>query len=80
MTDIVQRIRSRPNDAPMPTERLLDEAADRIAELERHIADALRQVDVSDKYADDTNGDAWTWKAQNGHVRTILSRANGKAS
>lgn len=34
MSDLVQRIRDRPNDAPMPTERLLDEAADRIKELE----------------------------------------------
>lgn len=35
MDDLVTRIRSRPNDAPMPTERLLDEAADEIERLRR---------------------------------------------
>ena len=33
MTDIVERIRNRSNDAPMPTERLLDEVADEIGRL-----------------------------------------------
>jgi RecB family exonuclease len=37
--DLVERIRNRPNDAPTPTERLLDEAADA---LERMHADRLR--------------------------------------
>lgn len=32
-TDLVTRIRDRPNDAPMSTERLLDEAADEIEQL-----------------------------------------------
>lgn len=32
---IVERINSRIHDAPMPTEHLLDEAAERIKELER---------------------------------------------
>jgi hypothetical protein len=41
ITDIVKRIRSRPNDAPMPTEHLLDEAADRIKKLEA----ALREIE-----------------------------------
>lgn len=36
--DIVERIRDRPNDAPMPTEHLLDEAADTIEELRKEIA------------------------------------------
>ena len=31
--DIVQRIRSRPNDAPIPTEYLLEETADEIERL-----------------------------------------------
>jgi hypothetical protein len=33
MTDIIERIRSRPNDAPMSAERLLDEAANVIEGL-----------------------------------------------
>jgi hypothetical protein len=31
--DLLERIRSRPNDAPLPTEYLLDEAADEIERL-----------------------------------------------
>ena len=42
MTDVVQRIRSRSNDAPLPTERLLDEAADEIECLRS----ALVQIDA----------------------------------
>lgn len=38
--NIADRIRDRLNDAPIPTERLLDEAADRIDELEH----ALRSI------------------------------------
>ena len=34
MTDIVSRIRARPHDAPMPTEYMLDDAADHIELLE----------------------------------------------
>jgi len=45
--DIVDRIRNRLNDAPMPTERLLDEAADRIAELEAAISDVVKVLDGS---------------------------------
>ncbi len=33
MTDIVERIRNRIHDAPMPTEHLLDDAADEIERL-----------------------------------------------
>jgi hypothetical protein len=33
MSDIVERIRNRMHDAPMPTEHLLDEAADMIERL-----------------------------------------------
>lgn len=33
MTDIIDRIRNRIHDAPMPTEHLLDEAADEIERL-----------------------------------------------
>ena len=36
MRDLVQRIRDRPNDAPMPTEHLLEDAAEG---LERLIAE-----------------------------------------
>lgn len=32
--NIVAEIRARPHDAPMPTERLLDDAAERIEDLE----------------------------------------------
>jgi hypothetical protein len=42
-TDIVERIKGRLNDAPMPTERLLDECA---AEIER-LRTALRAVRAS---------------------------------
>lgn len=31
--DLVQRIRSRPHDAPMPTEHLLDETADAMEKM-----------------------------------------------
>ena len=41
MTDIVERLRNRINDAPMPTERLLDEAADEIERLYGLIHDAF---------------------------------------
>lgn len=40
MRDLVTRIRSRPHDAPMPTEYLLDDAADHIQLLET----ALRKI------------------------------------
>ena len=33
MTDLIERISSRPNDAPLPTEYLLDDAADEIERL-----------------------------------------------
>lgn len=33
MSDIVNRLRNRIHDAPMPTERMLDEAADEIERL-----------------------------------------------
>lgn len=50
MSDLVQRIRDRPNDAPMPTERLLDEAADEIERLEAALIMVLepRAGDVED--------------------------------
>ena len=35
--DIVARIRARPNDAPLPTEYLLDDAADEIERLRREL-------------------------------------------
>lgn len=44
VAELVERLRNRPNDAPLPTEYMLDEAADllqsqanRIAELEARI-------------------------------------------
>ena len=44
MTDLVQRIRDRPNDAPLPTERLLDEAADEIEQLRLENAAMVRII------------------------------------
>jgi hypothetical protein len=41
-TSIVERIRSRVHDAPMPTEWLLDDAADEIERLRR----ALEQIAI----------------------------------
>lgn len=38
MTDIVQRIRTRPHDAPMPTEHLLDDAADELEKMRERVA------------------------------------------
>lgn len=40
---LVERIRTRIHDAPMPTERLLDEAADRIEALEAERDAVLRE-------------------------------------
>ena len=40
--EMVERIRGRINDAPMPTERLLDEAADLIEQLLAEHADAVQ--------------------------------------
>jgi hypothetical protein len=42
--DIVERIRNRLNDAPLPTEYLLDEAADEIERLRADLGTALRLV------------------------------------
>ncbi len=50
MSDLVRRIRSRPNDAPIPTERLLDEAADEIAglwEANHHYRDAVDVLEAN---------------------------------
>lgn len=44
--DIVERIRNRPNDAPMETERLLDEAADEIERL-RWLLAQLGKVELA---------------------------------
>lgn len=41
MSDLVKRIRNRLNDAPIPTEHLLDEAADAIEQLRARIAEAV---------------------------------------
>ncbi len=37
MTDLVTRIRNRIHDAPLETERMLDEAADEIEQLRDHV-------------------------------------------
>ena len=44
MSDLVARIRGRLNDAPMPSEHLLDEAADTIERLERELAEASQTI------------------------------------
>lgn len=46
MADIVERIRERPHDAPMPTERLLDEAAAEIARLRAALAEIVDAPDI----------------------------------
>lgn len=43
MDDIVERIRNRIHDAPMPTEHLLDEAADYIEQL-RGVLNEMREL------------------------------------
>ena len=53
MTDIVRRIRDRPNDAPMPTERLLDDA---VIEIERLRSIIAQIADVLLKAANFTRG------------------------
>lgn len=45
MSDIVERIRNRINDAPMPTEHLLDEAEDTITALRAEV-EALKDPNV----------------------------------
>jgi hypothetical protein len=47
MSDIVERINNRIHDAPMPTEHLLDEAAeeiDRLRGLLRHYANWIEDI------------------------------------
>jgi hypothetical protein len=43
--DLVARIRARPNDAPMPTEHLLDEAADEIERLRAALESCASWID-----------------------------------
>jgi len=47
MADIVTRIENRMHDAPMPTEHLLDEAAEEIVKLrnDKHIASLAESVE-----------------------------------
>ena len=47
MSDIVSRIRSRPHDAPMPTEHLLDDAATEIERLSDLAYWLLRKIEVA---------------------------------
>ena len=46
MPDIIDRLRNRIHDAPMPTERLLDEAADVIELLSRALEPFAKQADT----------------------------------
>lgn len=49
MTTLAERIRARPHDAPMPTEYLLDDAADeldRLATLEAAVRKVIDLVNV----------------------------------
>jgi hypothetical protein len=55
--DIVSRIRGRIHDAPMPTERLLDDAADEIEQL-RETVRLLREVASHYQDAGDLRGEA----------------------
>jgi hypothetical protein len=48
MTDIVDRLRNRVHDAPLPTERLLDEAADEIERL-RETLKEIAEVDTDSR-------------------------------
>lgn len=51
---LVERIRNRPNDAPMPTEHLLDEAATRLEAQESEIARLRAKTQVSMGVGDGT--------------------------
>jgi hypothetical protein len=46
MSDLVKRLRDRPNDAPMTSERLMDESADRIEHLERVLMQAREALKI----------------------------------
>ena len=48
-SDLVERIRARPNDAPMPTEHLLDEAADEIERLRGLLSEAINFIPTGDE-------------------------------
>ncbi len=54
MMDLVERIRNRPHDAPMPTEYLLDDAADHIETLETAILTIIKSMN---EYLPPTGGD-----------------------
>lgn len=59
--DLVERIQSRLNDAPLPTERLLDEASEEIKRLRAEndrLRDLLRRA--RDSRASDYVGGGWT--------------------
>lgn len=57
-SELVERINARPNDAPLPAEYLLDEAADAITKLEAEKAEltsllvlCVDRVEVDDPFA-----------------------------
>lgn len=55
--DLVTRIRERPNDAPLPTEYLLDDAADEIERLRTELA-KIRDYKLPDNVTAET-GITW---------------------
>lgn len=56
MSDIVERIRNRINDAPMPTEHLLDEAADTLTALRTEVAQLRELLDIAVEDHDSSMG------------------------
>lgn len=65
--DLVRRINARIHDAPMPTEQLLDEAAERIQELEAQLI--LAQPLYSRRQIEEQNA---SLKADNEQLRRAL--------
>ncbi len=59
MSDLVKRLRDRPNDAPMESERLMDEAADRIEALEAALRQAREALTWYVEEDDVLEGDHW---------------------
>lgn len=50
MTTLAERIRARPHDAPMPTEYLLDDAADELDRLTTLEAAVRKVIDLVNVY------------------------------
>ncbi len=51
MSDLVERLRNRTHDAPMPSERLMDEAADALERLSKLFIAASSTIDLLESNA-----------------------------